>query len=239
MKIAICDDEIKLASELEELVLSCFRDDQKGVEIDVFSSGDLLMKEINDNAGAYQMYLLDIEMQGIDGLETAERIRRNDDNAVIIFITSHGELMQEAFEVSAFHFLIKPLDQYKARQVILKAVESLKRKKAIIQFTIRKKVHTLFFEQIEYFESDKRKVVICLTDKTRYEYYGTFKEVIEKIPELQFVQVHNSYIINMDYISSLDGNGIEMKSGAQIALTQKFKRSFQNIYRNFILMRSE
>lgn len=96
----------------------------------------------------------------------------------------------------------------------------------------------LYFEQIEYFESMKRKVIIHLTDGREYEYYGTLKEVVEKVSPQLFAQVHNSYVVNMDYIRTVDGIGMKLQSETEIMITKKFHKSFNTAYRNYVLRRT-
>ncbi len=235
MKIAICEDDVKMAGQIENIAAECFTDSNK-YECDMYFSGETLVEKLRTQDYEYQMYLLDIEMKAIDGLETARYIRSYDSHAVIIFITSHVELMPEAFEVQAFHFLVKPLDHVKVKTTILRAVEMMQAGKKVFQYNIRKRLYSVYCEEIEYFESYNRKITIHCADR-QIEYYGTMNEVLEKTDDNLFVQVHKSYVVNMNCVKIMSGESVILNSGVEIAITKKYARSFNIAYKNFILKR--
>lgn len=239
MNIAICDDNPKMVGQIENLLLSFFENDPNQFNYEAFLSGESLVEHLTNSVSSFQIYLLDVEMKSLDGFDVARAIIEKDQQAIIIFITSHVELMPEAFEVNAFHYLIKPVDEIKVKQVLTKALEQLTLRKKILQFTIQKKVHTVYLGEVEYFESMKRKMIIHLKSGEEYEYYGTMKEVIDKASPQLFTQIHNSFVINMDYVQVKSGETIVMQSGREIAITKKFHQTFQRAYRNYVLMRTK
>lgn len=239
MNIAICDDNPKIIGQIETLLLSFFEHDLNQFNYEAFLSGESLVDHLTKEESSFQIYLLDVEMKSLDGFEVARFIREKDQQAIIIFITSHVEWMPEAFEVNAFHYLIKPIDELKVKQVLTKAMEQLSLRKMILQFTIQKKVYTVYLGEVEYFESMKRKMIIHLKNGEEYEYYGTMKEVIDKVSTQLFTQIHHSFVINMDYVQMKSGETIVLQSGREIAITKKFHQSFQSAYRKYVLMRTK
>ncbi len=236
MNIAICDDDMHMISQLGDIINDCFLGETNRYTCDSFLSGEELLKSLGSQMDKYQIYILDIELKQISGLQIASIIRRQSINAIIIFVTSHHELMQEAFDVVAFHFLIKPLDIEKTKKVLLRALEYLDVKKCIFQFKKGKKIYSLYYEEIICFESIKRKVCITAKDKI-YEYYGTLKDVMNVVNLQYFVQVHNSFIVNMEYVETVDGECVILKTKQRISITKKFYKSFNAAYRNYILKR--
>lgn len=239
MNIAICDDNPKIIGQIETLLLSFFEHDLNQFNYEAFLSGESLVDHLTKEESSFQIYLLDVEMKSLDGFEVARFIRERDQQAIIIFITSHVEWMPEAFEVNAFHYLIKPINELKVKQVLTKAMEQLSLRKMILQFTIQKKVYTVYLGEVEYFESMKRKMIIHLKNGEEYEYYGTMKEVIDKVSTQLFTQVHHSFVVNMDYVQMKSGETIVLQSGREIAITKKFHQSFQSAYRKYVLMRTK
>ena len=134
MNIAICDDNPKMIGQIETLLLSFFEDDPNQFSYEAFLSGESLVDHLTKEESVFQLYLLDVEMKSLDGFEVARFIRERDQQAIIIFITSHVEWMPEAFEVNAFHYLIKPVDEVKVKQVLMKALEQFSLRKMILQF---------------------------------------------------------------------------------------------------------
>ncbi|MFR3683715.1 MAG: LytR/AlgR family response regulator transcription factor [Enterococcus sp.] len=239
MNIAVCDDNPKIVGQIEKLLFAFFENDPNQFNYEAFLSGESLLDHLKKEADVFQIYLLDVEMEALDGFEVARFIREKDQEAIIIFITSHVEWMPEAFEVNAFHYLIKPIDELKVKQVLTKALEQLSLRKMILQFTIQKKVYTVYLGDVEYFESMKRKMILHLKNGDEHEYYGTMKEVIDKVSPQLFTQIHHSFVINMDHVQTKSGETIVMQSGREIAITKKFHKSFQSSYRNYVMMRTK
>lgn len=116
MKIAVCDDEeifsMKLKKYLEQYYNSI------DLIIDVFKSGEDFIRKIKSLTDRYDIVFLDIEMSPIDGIETAKKLRENNKDVIIIFLTSHGEFATDGYEVDAFRFLIKPVQEVKLKRAL-------------------------------------------------------------------------------------------------------------------------
>ncbi len=110
LKVAVCDDEKIICNEIKKRLLEV----RPEFEVSLFSSGDELIKSDKN----FDLIFLDIEMPQLDGMETAKVIRKNHKNEYIIFLTSHSELMVEAFKVKAFRFLEKPIELNTFREVL-------------------------------------------------------------------------------------------------------------------------
>jgi DNA-binding LytR/AlgR family response regulator len=236
MEIAICDDCLDVIGTLEEIITDCFKT-IGNYNCDAYLSGEELLAVIAGDEQRYQMYVLDIEMKELDGIELAHRIRAKNMNSIIIFITNHKELMQSVFEVNAFHFLVKPIEFEKAKQVFLKAIYALKIGKLVFQYKIRKAVYSIFYTQIILFESYKRKITIY-TENDTCDFYGSLNDIIDEVNHQVFVQVHKSYIVNMNYIKYMEREAIVLFNGQRICVTKKYHKTFNDAYSNFILMRS-
>lgn len=108
IKIAVCDDEVEMASDIENRILDLQRENNISIEIDVFYDGSTLTEYVakNDN---YDLIYLDVEMENEDGVSAARKIRTFDKSVLIIYVTSHESYAKEVFEVSAFRFITKPI----------------------------------------------------------------------------------------------------------------------------------
>ena len=109
LNIAICDDEKVIREQIKELAekeMPCVCDG-------LYETGDALLA-----AGKqFDIVFLDIQMEGTDGIETAKRLRQRDEDTILIFITGIREYVFEAFDVAAFHYLLKPIEEDKFREV--------------------------------------------------------------------------------------------------------------------------
>lgn len=235
MEIAICDDNVAFGGVLEQIVEECFQS-VSDFNCNIFFSGEELLEELEQDAYKYQIFLLDIELKEINGVDLAQRIREWNRYSIIIFITSHNELMQSAFEVNAFHYLVKPIDREKVKQVLMKAIYSLRLNKQVFQYKVRKAVHSVFYNHIIFFESYKRKITIYTQEETLV-FYGSLNDIIKEVNPQIFVQVHKSFVVNMNYITYMDRESVIMCNDRKIFITKKYHTSFNQAYNNFILMR--
>ncbi|SFR80477.1 LytR/AlgR family response regulator transcription factor [Anaeromicropila populeti] len=236
MKIAICDDEMKELGEIEDIIYSCFNKESQRIECDGFLSSEELLEVITRGDRKYQIYILDIEMPGMSGLELAEQIRQRDRKAVIIFETSHKELMQKAFDVLAFHFILKPIDKLQMSRILQKAVEHVNSTNALFHFQFSKKKYSIAYQDILYFESYRRLIRIYLIDK-QYEYYGTMADLKSRLNMSVFVQTHVAFVVNMEYIETYQGDYVCLKGGISVPVSKGYSKYFNQTYRDFVLTR--
>ena len=119
MRIAICDDEVSMVQILEEKIKKLLPD----AVIDKYLSGD----ELIASGSKPDILFLDIQMPGMDGMETAKVLRQDNENMILIFVTAAEEYVFQAFDVGAFHYLVKPFSDEKFKEVVTKAVHNIKR----------------------------------------------------------------------------------------------------------------
>ena len=124
LKIAICDDEKKQIEYITSLVSKWSTSNAHSCEIRTFASAESFLFEYEDDK-AYDILLLDIEMGNMNGVELAKNIRRSNDTVQIIFITGFPDFIAEGYDVSALHYLVKPVSVDKLRAVLDKATMNL------------------------------------------------------------------------------------------------------------------
>jgi len=231
IKIAICDDEKVICDNILHLIKSLCT----SCCIDIYNSSTALLTTDTH----YDIYFLDVQMPDVNGIETAKQIRKNEihsqNESVIIFITAFKKYMEEAFDVKAFHYLIKPIDELKLKNVFFKAVADCKRTKEIETKNIMVKsgntYQKIFLRDILYIESRDKKVIITTTNGV-IKYYGKMKE-IENIVDNTFFRCHRCYIVSMKYITRYNSNSIGLNNGDEILLAQKKYSQFVKSYMEF------
>ena len=170
MKIAICDDNTKICAEISNLIRSQISD----AEIFNFhSKGDLLKSKEN-----FQIYFLDVK--GIGGIDAAKILRQRQEifctpKSILIFVTGYSDYMAEAFDVHAFHYLLKPIDAEKFSHVLNQALTEIQMIQSQAENFLLIKVDgvnkKIFLQNILYIESQNKKVVIH-TAAEIFETYG-------------------------------------------------------------------
>ena len=220
MQIAICDDEREIRNMLGEKLKRMYPD--SGVSF--YESGDELL--LSDSQP--DILLLDIRMEGKNGMETAKELRGKNKKMIVIFITALEEYVFQAFDVGAFHYLVKPFDDKKFEEIIKKAVEELKNmeeskniKNESLIITSKGKHISVNPADIIYAEVFNRKVILH-TINTDVEYYGKMKELEERAGE-DFYRPHRSYLVNFNYIIRYDADTIYLKKGQALMSKQNYK----------------
>ena len=231
MKIAICDDDTRMAAEAEGIALEC--DKMTDIDTEVFLSGPELIKAL-DNGSSFQIYLLDVMMPDISGLEVAEHIRQRDDSAVIIFITSNKEMMQRAFDVRAFNYLLKDDDRAHMKDVIYRAISYVDDQLSYFSYQKARERFIIRSGNIMYLESRLRKIRI-VTCEGEDDFYDTMDDVVKRLSPVLFARIHKSFIVNLEYVKKLFGNEIQLDNGSTFNVTSNYQDSFNSKYSNFVI----
>ncbi len=229
VSIAVCDDE----KNIREHILRLINARKEHCRVDLFASGDSLLAARTE----YDIYFLDIQMPGLNGMETAEIIRRRQTagRGVIIFITALKEYMSDAFDVNAFHYLVKPLDENKFNALFSKAVRSLQNNGGAGEYVLVKSGGTyrkIFTADIFYFESRNNKVSVSGKDGV-FEYYASLRE-IEDAAGSGFFRCHRCYLVNMARIKRYNSNTIWLDNGDAVFIAQKKYPLFTKAYMSFL-----
>ena len=220
MRIAICDDEKNIRELIADKVLKQYPE----AEIVSFSSGEELL--LSDKH--IDILFLDIQMSGKNGMETARELRKKDKGMILIFVTAVEEYVFQAFDVDAFHYIVKPIDDEKFKDVLLRAVEELRSKdrevrepEASYVMINNGGVHTkVMIEDIVYAEVFNRKVVIHkLNDEI--EYYGKMSD-LEAVAGDSFFRPHRAYLVNFKYVEKYDATTIYLEKGTALMAKQNY-----------------
>ena len=234
MRIAICDDE----KNIRELIANKVRKQYPEADIVFFSSGEefLLSDEHID------ILFLDIQMEGRNGMEIAKELRKKDKSVILIFVTAVEEYVFQAFDVGAFNYIVKPIDDVKFLDVLRRAVDELSSQSMDVNESEEKHlminnggVHIkVMIEDIVYAEVFNRTVVIHkLNDKI--EYYGKMSD-LEAVAGDSFFRPHRAYLVNFKYVEKYDATTIYLEKGTALMAKQKFPE-FVKKYMKYIQRR--
>lgn len=220
MRIVICDDE----KNIRELMGNKVRKQYPEADIVFFSSGE----ELLTSDGHIDILFLDIQMNGRNGMEIARELRKKDNKAILIFVTAIEEYVFQAFDVGAFNYIVKPIDDNKFAEVLSKAVEEWNTRSTYIKESEEKYlminnggVHIkVKIADIVYAEVFNRKVVIHKLDD-EIEYYGKMSD-LEAVAGDSFFRPHRAYLVNFKYVEKYDATTIYLEKGTALMAKQKF-----------------
>ena len=220
MRIAICDDE----KNIRELIANKVAKQYQDANIIFYNSGEELL--LSDEH--IDILFLDIQMQGKNGMETARELRKKDKKIIIIFVTAVEEYVFQAFDVGAFHYIVKPINDTKFTEVLHRAIEEWNAKQPTNQEPEEKYlminnggVHIkVTIDDIVYAEVFNRKVVIHKLNET-IEYYGKMSD-LEALAGDSFFRPHRAYLINFRYVEKYDATTIYLEKGTALMAKQKY-----------------
>lgn len=235
MRIAVCEDNNIVAAFMEDYIASM---EAENIEYEIFTSGDDLIHYMEQENVTFNILFMDIEMPGRNGIETSAYVREKDKNALIFFITDHKEYVYEVFDVLPFRFLIKPVTREALNLVMKKAFEHFNLTKQVFFFKQNKTQLQVAFDEIIYFEGNLRKVRLVTTGG-EYDFYGKISEVVKKLDGNLFLQIHNSYIVNMDQIRKISESVVLLKSGTTLPISKKYREYVRQKHIQYMAWRCE
>lgn len=234
IKIAICDDEKNIRTYLSSLI----RKQTVKCEIAEYVSAEEYLADGKE----YDLLFLDIGLNGpasdIDGMDLAKQIRNKElaKQPVIIFVTGFEEYVYDAFDVGAFQYLLKPIDEKKFVRVFERAAEQIlseaarQKKKLVIQHANTSRV--ILAEDVYYMESQGHKVAIHMKDEL-LEYYAKIGELEE---ELQgwFFRIHKGYLVNLACVDEYNKTEVTLVNGDKLLISKYKYADFVKAYLRFM-----
>jgi len=206
-KIAVCDDEPDHAESIASAAALWSTRGGHLCEIRTFASAEAFLFEY-ENDKTYDILLLDVEMERMNGIDLAKRIRKDNTRAEIIFITSHFEFAGEGYEVDALHYLIKPVSDDKFIQVLNKAAEKLAAEPSSVVISCEGETIRLFESDILYAESFLHYIVIHTREKD-YRVKESISAFEEKLSN-DFFRSHRSYIVSLKHITRISRTSVHI-----------------------------
>ncbi len=207
LRIGICDDSaearLTLRTQAERLLA------QRAVECAVFefSSGEGLLGWFSRHAGELDLVLLDIEMGGISGMETAKALREKDDSLLIAFVTGYTDYVFDGYSVGALGYIVKPPKAEQLGALLTRALGLLFRGADKV-FLCRNSegLYRIPKKSIRYFYSDRR-LVTCVTDTREYAFYARLDDVAETAGAA-FVRIHQRYLVRASAVDRVEGGTV-------------------------------
>ncbi len=230
MRIALIDDEelqlqttrFKLTSVLDTL----------GIEtsaIDVFSSGEDFLGVWS--SGSYDIILLDIYMNGLNGVNVARKIREQDTDTILVFCTSSNEFASESYEVDAKYYLQKPVSEEKITAMLKRLnLSKLERNRTI---ALPDGYRTIL-RHIIYTEYSNHYVTFHIKDSKPHSVYMSHAEAEKMLLHYKpFCCINKGCIVNFAMVQALESNAFRMQNGIIIPIARRRYKEVHDSYKNF------
>lgn len=216
LKIAVCDDEPLDRRQIEQMTLEILRAENLTCEFSVYANGAALLESLQGGA-RFQLLLLDVMMNELNGLELASALRKHGDNTAIIFISGNRELAMRGYEVAAQRYLSKPLQPEALREALLHCCRTLEKMEILLP--TGKGQRRLAPSELVYAEAAERVTKLFLVGQQE-EFSVKISALEALLPERQFVLCHRSYLVNLGYIRYLRHRELELTTGVSIPVSK-------------------
>lgn len=211
LRIAICDDDINARDALHIQLESILMEESEKIVYE-FASGQTAVNWLLKHPGEIDLLFLDVEMPGVNGMETAERIREFDKNMMLVFVTGYADYVFDGYRVGALDYVIKPAGRERLYEIMKRVREQIfsgAEKNFVFQNTDG--TYRFSYEEILYFYSERRQVTI-VTERGNFTFYGKLNQVEGQTGE-DFVRIHQRYLVNGKKVSHIGSTSLFVGAG--------------------------
>ena len=223
--IAICDDEKHMSDHIRAMASDFFRKKNREISLRTFLSSE----ELLNYDGQIDILFLDIQMNGMDGLETARKLRAGKFRGVLIFITVLKEMVFQSFEVQAYDYLVKPVDEKqfgKTMERLYASMQNASEDSLLVQKGYEGRI--ISKDEIVFCEIIDRKIYLNLTSGEVVDYYERIENLETKLGS-HFFRCHRSYLINLKHLKGYKNGTAYMDNGKEVPVSRLRSREFSGV----------
>lgn len=231
MKILICDDEMIFLNEIQKKVKDYFEKRKIDVLLKIYNNGEDLLKLCKNEV--VDVILLDIDMPRIDGFQVAKNVRELYPKCIIVFCSSHNELVYDSFEYEPFWFLCKNNYEGKLEIVLGKIIERIQQYNKEFVVKIKGQLIRIKYQNILYVEVNKHKIKIHLKEEI-LEYRGNLSDVEKQFLENNFIKINSGCLANFEWIFKIQNNELQLKNGELLVISRSNKKNVKNMFFNYL-----
>lgn len=216
--IGICDDGENICTSIENMLMQYAKEQNVRMDTSVWYTGEGL-RDYLEAGNHLDVLFLDIELFKMTGIEVGSYIRKqlDDMGMQIVYISGKPSYAQQLFKTQPLDFLVKPVSQEQINETMETAVRIIKNKNEKFEFKIGKDYYYVSMGDIIYFASEGRKIK-AVTPKSTFEFYGRLKEITKRLTE-DFIAIHQSYVVNKEYIFRYTYEMVELVNGTILTIS--------------------
>ena len=230
IRIAIVEDEVRERAHLRDCLTYMAEKERLKFDIVEFGSGEAFLGGYQP---VYDIVLMDIELPGINGMETAKALRRLDSFVLLVFVTNMVQYAVSGYEVDALNYILKPVNRFDFALKMNKAISrTAKRTEESVQIRAGKDLYMLPVAAIRYLEVDGHYIVYHTTEGD-YSEYITLKEAEKKLDKPYFVRCNRCYLVNLKYVAAVRDDVVQVGRD-ELLISRPQKKAFLNALAVFI-----
>ncbi|KAA8824420.1 response regulator transcription factor [Bifidobacterium reuteri] len=235
MTVAVVDDEAEARASVGE-ALSRYEHEHAGVTfvIHEYQSGEALLADYRSDV---DMVLLDVEMGGRDGVETARAIRDRDHDVTLVFVTNMAQYAIHGYEVNALSYLLKPLNYYAFAREMGRCVAARRARDTVetLTFSTAAGAVRVPLSNITYLECIRHKIIVHTLDGN-YEFTGTLKSFVPVLEPRGFSVANSCYLVNLRYVMSVNRNSCVLRDDTQLAVSRRRRPMLMQSMASYVSM---
>lgn len=232
LKIAVVDDEELYITQILEYIRQYAKEKNLEIQTEAFGDGRHLLKGYSKR---FDVILLDIEMEGMDGMETARRIRQVDQDVVLVFITNMAQYAINGYEVGALDYVLKPISYYTCSVRLERAIARVvKGHSQELLLTLADGIKRLKAEEVWYVEVQNR-MLHYHTEAGVFAVRGTLHGVEEQLRDCHFVRCNHWYLVNLKYVTEIRKN-IVIVAKDSLEISRRNKTAFLSALTDYMGM---
>ncbi|MDE7297224.1 MAG: LytTR family DNA-binding domain-containing protein [Lachnospiraceae bacterium] len=217
LKIAVCDDDTSQRRYLLETVSAWTKKNRHPAELREYADAKSFFFDYGEEKD-FDILLLDVEMPGMSGIELAREVRRENSAVQIVFITGYYEYFGDGFDVSALHYLIKPVDAGRLGPVLDRAADNLAyRERSVLLSTADGSIKVPLAD-ILYVESENVYIIVH-TARENYRTRMALRKFEEQLDET-FFKVHRSFVVGLRHVKKITRTDVTMTNGDVVPLSR-------------------
>lgn len=239
LRIAVCDDEEKELKQTAVLLEHYFQfHPNLNGKVEIFQSGSMLLDRVK-KGDTFDLYVLDILMPELNGIDTGRRLRELVDGGEIVYLTNSNDFAADSYDVRAFFYLLKPVEQRKLFQVLDGAMKKLNRRRnSAIVVNTADGPRRILLERIQYVERVGRCVRYSCTDDIidSQTIRVPFREIVSPLlHDRRFYLCGASFVLNFQHVTAVKGQIAQLDNGQTVTLPRTAATDFKKAWGNYWL----
>ena len=227
-RLAVCEDDGPTRARVEALCGEILAEWGAAYSVSAFSSAEALLERLREAPEAFDLLLLDIQLEGMSGMELARTLRDLGSEVSILFLTGQADYALEGYGVHPVHFLLKPVDRETLAGALRLDWERNHRPRAVV-LRAGGRAESLPTAEIRYLESINRSVVVHLPDGEQ-TFPLTMTQAERLTPADQFARCHNSFLVNLAHVAEVGRTWVLLRGGEQLPMGRRYCQSFQTAF---------
>ena len=230
VQIVICDDQAEDIRRLSEALYAY----NPYFQILSYTDGKSMLEDCCDHKILIDILFLDIYMPGLSGIETGRKIRTEMNDTKIIFVSSSNEYYPQAYDVFAFNYILKPIDNEKLNHILDQALMNImSERRQQTSFSYKGTTYRVFLRDILFIESNDKVILFHMADKTILQCYAKMDEMLKQLPEDSFIRCHQSFAVNTFHVTEMTEKHFRLDL-IMISISKKYMKAAKDKYYSYL-----